>query len=223
MDGPESFWKSPRKVSVVVDNDSWILTYATELVDRIGEQFGDQARLCRSHEEVSEGTVAFYLGCVHLTHESVLRRNRYNLVVHESDLPAGRGYAPLIWQILEGRNDIAVCLFEATRDADAGPIYFRDFLRFEGHELSAELREAQGRMTISLAMRFLAHPLPPLAEPQSGQPSRNPRRTPADSALDPNRTLAEQFELLRVVDNDRYPAFFDYRGHRYRVRIDKVS
>ena len=49
------------------------------------------------------------------------------------------------------------------------------------------------------------------------------RRTPADSRLDPDKSIAEQFELLRVVDNQRYPAFFDHRGRRYRITIEKVD
>ena len=32
-------------------------------------------------------------------------------------------------------------------------------------------------------------------------------------------TLAEQVNLLRVVDEERYPAFFDYRGRRYHMAI----
>jgi methionyl-tRNA formyltransferase len=49
------------------------------------------------------------------------------------------------------------------------------------------------------------------------------RRTPEDSRLDPQRSIAEQFDLLRVVDPDRFPAFFDLCGHRYVVRIEKQA
>jgi methionyl-tRNA formyltransferase len=37
------------------------------------------------------------------------------------------------------------------------------------------------------------------------------------------KTIAEQFDLLRVVDNLRYPAFFDHRGKRYRLTIKKAD
>jgi methionyl-tRNA formyltransferase len=33
--------------------------------------------------------------------------------------------------------------------------------------------------------------------------------------------LAEQFDLLRVVDSERFPAFFEYRGRRYKLKIEK--
>jgi methionyl-tRNA formyltransferase len=56
---------------------------------------------------------------------------------------------------------------------------------------------------------------------QTGEPSYYPRRRPDDSRLDPNKTLAEQFNLLRVVDNERYPAFFEHHGQRYLVKVEK--
>jgi methionyl-tRNA formyltransferase len=38
--------------------------------------------------------------------------------------------------------------------------------------------------------------------------------------LDPQKSLAEQFNILRVVDNDRYPAFFEWNGRRYNLKIE---
>ena len=59
--------------------------------------------------------------------------------------------------------------------------------------------------------------------PQTGDESFYPRRKPDDSRLDPSRTLADQFHLLRVVDNERYPAFFESCGSLYTLRIRKVE
>jgi len=214
-------WQVPRRVSVVVDNDSWILPWAEQLVDQCRRELGDDAGLVRSYEVVPEGEVAFLLGCTGLAPPHVLARNRYNLVVHESAVPEGRGFAPLTWQILEGRNEIMVSLLGVGEEADAGPVYLQRSLRFEGHELNAELRAAQGRTTVELCLAFLAADAPPEGEVQQGEPTWYRQRTPADSELDPNRTIAQQFEQLRVADNERYPAYFDYRGHRYVLRIEK--
>jgi methionyl-tRNA formyltransferase len=49
------------------------------------------------------------------------------------------------------------------------------------------------------------------------------KRTLEDSRLDPMKSIAEQFNLLRVVDNSRYPAFFDLDGFRYIVKIEKAK
>lgn len=215
------WWKKPRRISVVVDNPSWILPFAEQLVSKLRDD-GDQAALRRSHADIGEGIAAFYLGCIHITPPHVFARNRRNLVVHASDLPRGRGFSPLTWLTLDGETDIPICLLEMNAEADAGPVIYRDRLRYEGHELIEEMREALAHKSIELCRRFLAEPIPPEGVPQSGAPSIYPRRRPEDSALDPHRSLAEQFKLLRVVDNDRYPAFFDFRGHRYILTVRKA-
>lgn len=217
-----SWWRRPRRVSVVVDNESWVLPFAERLVSE-ARATGDDATLVRDHEKVAEGAVAFYLGCVHLTPRQILARNRRNLVVHASDLPKGRGFSPLTWQILEGADTITVCLFEAVEALDAGPIMYRERITFEGHELNPEMRRVLGNVHVQLCLRFLAEPTPPMGTPQEGEGSVYPRRRPVDSKLDPYKSLADQFNLLRVVDNDAYPAFFRLRGHTYVLRIEKIA
>jgi len=49
------------------------------------------------------------------------------------------------------------------------------------------------------------------------------RRRPEDSRLDPDKTIREQFNLLRVVDNEKYPAFFDLHGQRFLLKVEKAS
>ncbi|MBY0429664.1 MAG: hypothetical protein K2Q10_00580 [Rhodospirillales bacterium] len=213
------WWRQPRLIHVVVDNPSWILPHAEALVAWI-DGGGDRGVLCRDHDSIGQGAIAFYLGCLRLTPPAVLARNRVNLVVHESDLPKGRGFAPVGWQILEGADAIPVCLIEMTEEADAGPIVLREVMHFRGNELLPELRDAQGRTTVTLCRAYLSAPTPPAGRPQSGAPTSYPRRRPKDSELDPSRSIAEQFNLLRIIDNERYPAFFDYAGRRYRLRIE---
>lgn len=222
MTAGESWWRTPRRIHVVVDNPSWILPYAERLASEL-RAGGDDAALRRRHEEIDEGDVAFYLGCVKITPVEVLERCRRNLVIHASDLPKGRGFSPLTWLILEGRDEIPVCLFEAGAALDAGPVIYRSSLQFEGHELLPELRAALGEEHVALCRRFLAEELPPAGTPQTGEPTVYGRRTPEDSALDPQQSIASQFNLLRVVDNDRYPAYFELHGRRYRLRIEKAA
>jgi len=215
------WWQKPRRINVVVDNPSWIVPFAEHLVSelRLG---GDDAVFVCSHEQISVGAVAFYLGCMHVTPPDVLARSRRNLVVHESDLPKGRGFSPMTWQILEGAKRIPVCLLEAVESVDAGPVIYRDAIVFEGHELVDELRSKLGDKTQSLCRRFLAEQMPPVGEPQVGAGTFYARRRPADSQLDPARTIVDQFDLLRVVDNERYPAWFQHRGNKYKLAIEKM-
>jgi methionyl-tRNA formyltransferase len=216
------WWRRPRRVTVLVDNESWILPHAETLVGELCRR-GDDAALARSQSDVGDGDIVFLLGCIQIVPAEMLARNRRNLVVHESELPEGRGFSPLTWQVIEGRHTIPVCLFEATDELDAGPVIYRDAMELDGHELVDELRALQASKTIDLCLRFLSKASPPAGVPQRGESRRYRRRTPQDSRLDPDKTLHAQFDLLRTIDNERYPAFFDLAGHRYRLRIEAMG
>ena len=216
------WWAKPRKINVVVDNESWILPYAATLVDILNRD-GDNAQLIRDHDGIKQGGISFFLGCVKITPKHVLNRSHRNLVVHASDLPAGRGFSPLTWQILEGKNRIPVCLIEAVDEVDAGPIVERAWIDYNGSELNDELRKPLGQMHIDLCKNFLAHSVPFSGIEQVGKISTYKRRRPSDSRLDPKLSIADQFNLLRVADNERYPVYFDFAGSRYILRIEKTS
>ena len=54
---------------------------------------------------------------------------------------------------------------------------------------------------------------------QTGKESFYRRRKPEDSKLDVDKSIKEQFNLLRTVDNDRYPAYFEMFGRKYIIKI----
>ena len=218
--------ESYTRFSIVIlsDRSSWLNTYLPELVlDWLRD--GHRVLWTHTQSELRPADLCFYLGCSRIVPAEVLGRFRNNLVVHESNLPQGKGWSPLTWQILEGKNRIPVTLLEADKKVDSGVVYMQEWVEFEGHELIGELRDAVARVTLSLCRRFVeAYPaIVAQAREQVGKESFYRRRRPADSRLEPMRSLADQFDLLRVVDNVRYPAFFEWRGHSYVLSIRKAE
>ena len=49
-----------------------------------------------------------------------------------------------------------------------------------------------------------------------------PKRKPKDSEIDPNKTISEQFDLIRVCDPQRFPALFHHRGETYKIILEKL-
>ena len=213
-----AWWAKPRNVSICVDTPGWFDHFAGELAERVSAR-GDVGVFVRNAGEVREGGVAFYLSCMKLTPREILERNHQNVVVHASALPAGRGFSPVVWQVLEGKNHIPISMILAADDPDSGDVLMRDELVLDGSELNDVIRKALGEKIVGMCLAYLDAPEPPTGTPQEGEASWYARRRPEDSRLDPELTIADQFDLLRVVDNDRYPAFFDYRGRRYVLRI----
>ena len=207
-----------KKINVLVDNDSWILPYTDQLAEW-AEQQGYVVNYCRSQNKLTEASVSFFLGCTQIVKPEQLALSQLNLVVHESDLPKGKGFAPVAWQILEGKNIIPVCLIEASEKADSGKIWLKDQIELRGDELCAEWRKLQGQVTVRLCQKFLSEYHKLFPQNQQGDESFYTRRVPVDSQLDPHKTIAEQFGLLRVVDNERYPAFVIYKGRKYIIKI----
>ena len=116
-------------------------------------------------------------------------------------------------------------LFEVVERVDSGDIYLQEWLEFEGHELIDELRQAQAAATLHLCREF-ANRYPEVlksAKPQVGKESFYLRRKPKDSQLDVSCSLAQQFNLLRVVDNAKYPAFFELHNRQYSLKVESLD
>jgi len=208
------------KVNILIDNkSSWIAPYGHKLVERLKAN-GHEALLFNEHQEVEKGDILCLLSCEKIFRDLTL--HQHNLVVHESALPKGKGWSPITWQILEGKNQIPVTLFEAVEKVDAGPIYEQVFITLQGHELLPEIKHLQGMVTIQLIENFVNNFPINIGEVQQGEATYYPRRIAKDSKLDLNKTIEEQFNLLRVCDNERYPAFFIKNEVKYILKIEKA-
>ena len=206
-------------IQILVDNpSSWIMPYTRELVQGLSD-LGQEVLLFHDEQEVMQGDILCLLACEKIF--TNLHLNKHNLVVHESALPRGKGWSPVSWQILEGKNVIPVTLFEASKSVDAGPIYDQILLELEGHELLPEIKHKQGIITQQLILKFVHQYPHNLSKKQEGDSTYYPRRAPEDSELDIHKTIDEQFNLLRVCDNERYPAFFIKDGKKYIFKIEK--
>ncbi len=210
-----------KNVAILTDKNSWFLPYTIKLCN-ILKKNELNVEVYNDHESIkTPKDVVLILSYFKIIPENFLKKNKYNLVVHESDLPQGRGWAPLFWQILEGKNNIPIVLFEATKNADEGKIYIKDYIELTGDELNTEIRSKQAEKTIELCIKFLENNEKIYGYEQKGKPTYYPKRTPDDSELDINKSIREQFNLLRIVNNENFPAFFYYKGNKYSLKIYK--
>jgi methionyl-tRNA formyltransferase len=169
------------------------------------------------------GDLLFLVSCHQIIGAPVRQRFRHTLVVHASALPYGRGMSPHVWQIVQGAGRITVTLLDAVDELDQGDIRHQVELHFDGTELHDEIHarlfDAECEL-MSWAVQHIDHSTPRRQEARGATYFR--KRTPEDSRIDPARPLAEAFDLLRIADPERYPAFFEHRGRRYRLRIERA-
>ena len=185
---------------------------------------GHEVSLIHDAKSLTEGDVLFLVSCSQIITQTARARYRAALVLHAADLPKRRGWSPHVWAVVEGESQITVCLLTANDQVDTGAVWLRKSFTLEGHELLPEINAKLFTTELQLMSELLQRWGQIEPQPQRGDPGPSmQRRTPEHSRLDPNRTIAEQFDLLRVVDSERYPAFIDFRGKRYVIRIEKVA
>ena len=208
------------KITILTDNKkSWFIKYAKQLKNILSKDF--DVKHVYSSDDIVSGDIMFILSCEKILKQKHLGLNKHNIVIHPSRLPLGKGWSPLAWQILEGKNTIPFTLFEANEELDAGGIYFIENLILTGGELNEEIKRLQGELVIKMVRRFIfnMNDLSPFK--QNGRESFYAKRNPEDSLIDIDKTFREQFNLLRVVDNKRYPAFFYLKNQKYVIKIEK--
>lgn len=207
------------KITILTDNPtSWIHPYINILKEELKNH---NVRHIFNSKEIKAGDLMIILSCESILKSSHLSLHKSNIVVHPSKLPLGKGWSPIAWQILEGNNKIPISLFEANERVDAGDVYILDWIKLNGDELNDEIKHLQGIKTIEMVMKYVNNFNSIKGVPQSGQETFYSRRSSLDSEININKTLNEQFNLLRIVDNDRYPAFFIKNGKKYILKIFK--
>lgn len=179
-------------------------------------------RICRGARELEGGDLLFLVSCHQIIRKDVRDTFSHTLVLHASDLPRGRGMSPHIWQIIEGHNEIPVSLLVAEDALDSGDIWAQRKVKLDGFELYDEINELIFAAELDLMTCALDHCTRVAPKPQQGEPTYYRKRTAEDSRIDPAKPLLESFNLLRVADPIRYPAFFELDGRKFRIRIERM-
>ena len=205
------------KIAILTTKIQWFEPYAEELSKKLGN-----IPIFNNHVDFDgKYDIIFILSYHNIIPQEVLKKNGHNIVIHESLLPKGKGWAPLFWQILEGKGNISFAMIEASDGVDSGDIYMQKTLELVGNELNEKLRDKQAKLTIKMCLEFVNnYEKYKVPVEQSGDESFYAKRSKEDSRLDIDKTIKEQFNLLRIVNNDDYPAYFELEGNRYILKIE---
>ena len=181
-------------------------------------------QIVTSKNEIKSGDILFLISCTEIIESDIRNRFSKTLVIHESDLPKGRGWSPISWLILEGKEEIPITLLEAIDKVDAGPIWKKSFVKLEGHELFDEISKKVYTEKIKL-IDFAIGNFGRITHYQQddSEATYYPRRVPNDHEIDVKESISEQFEKLRMSDKNRYPCFFYFRDHKYKIFLEKMD
>lgn len=182
-------------------------------------------RLVRSRSELTSGDFLFLVSCSELIKPEHRRDYRHALVLHASDLPQGRGWSPHVWEIIKGDAAITLSLLEAEDRVDTGRIWLKRRIPIERTLLWHEVNDLLFDTEIQLMSEAIerCEDIQSYLQDPNIEPTYYRKRTPKDSQIDPHRSIAEQFDLMRMCDPDRYPVWFELHGQKYKVILEKQN
>jgi methionyl-tRNA formyltransferase len=143
-------------------------------------------------------------------------------VIHDSLLPAYRGFAPTVWALINREKEVGATLFAMTEGVDAGDIVDQRRIPLGDDDRIAEVMQ---RMTAAYLELLEAN----LKGLLSGTPPRTPqnhagatytcRRLPEDNLIRWEAPTEETYALIRAVSRP-YPGAFTWLEDRRMVAWD---
>lgn len=213
------------KIQFLTSKNSWLNLNKKEQVKRYLKKCSKKITIINNFKDIKKNNdILIILSYFKIIPENFLKRSKYNLVVHESDLPKGKGHSPLFWQILKGKNKVTFTLFEASKSVDSGKYYLKKDFFFKKNYLYDEIKNCQFEFSLSLILKFLKNfksSKKIKSYIQKGKSTFYKKRVKESSELNIRKSLIKQFNLLRIVNNEGHPAFFNFKGNKYIIKIFK--
>ena len=213
------------KIQILISKNSWANQYQNLILKRLNK-FSKTKKIFNNHNHLKKNyDINIIFSYFKKIPKKYLNYSRFNLIPHESDLPKGKGMSPLSWQILANKKKIYFSLIEATSKIDGGLIYYKKKIKIPKSILLPEIKKIQLLENLKLIEKFIKYykkyKKKPKGSKQIGISTHYKMRSRKDSELNINKSLSQQFNLLRIVDNKMYPAFFKIYGKKFFLRIDE--
>lgn len=184
-----------------------------------------EIKLVHSLQELSGGDFLFLISCSEIVNKEHRDKYLFSLVLHASDLPKGRGWSPHVWELINGAETITLCLLEAEDKVDTGKIWLKKEIQIPKTALWSEVNSQLFEAEIALMNQAIKteKKISPTLQENHSTTNYYRRRNPTDSELDPKKSIAQQFDLLRMCDPDRFPAWLTMYGQKYKLTLEKVD
>lgn len=132
--------------------------------------------------------------------------------LHASDLPQGRGGAPVNWSIIHGEPAVTMSLFEFVPEVDDGDVLGQRSVPVEDRDTVGTVYD---RLTVAsfdllddALERLEAGGLNPVSQNRA-EATYRPNRTPDDGWMDWRASARDQYNFVRAL-TDPYPGAFTF-------------
>ena len=213
------------KIQILISKNSWANSYKIFIKKKL-KRYSKKIIFLNNHKKIKKNyEVNIIFSYFQKIEKKFLNLSKNNLILHESNLPKGRGMSPISWQIMQGKKIITFSLINASEKIDAGKIYYQRKVKFNGTELFDEIKKSQLINNLKLIDKFLKNKFilnkNLKLRNQRGRATYYKLRNPSESEIKIHKSIKSQINLLRICDFQNYPAFFYYKKKKFLIKLIK--
>ena len=208
------------KIQILTSKNSWLNLNKKILIKK--KRIWKNIKILNDHKKIKKNyDVTAILSYYKIIPEKFLKHSKYNLVVHESNLPKGRGFSPLYWQIINGINKITFSLFECSKRMDTGKIYIKRKFIFPSSLTYSEIKKKQLSSALSLLEIFIKNFKKNKIKSfsQKGKATYYKKIPKNFSKINIKKSIISQINIIRTRDNQKFPSYFFYKKRKYFLKL----
>lgn len=154
-------------------------------------------------------------------------QDRLLINIHPAILPQYKGYHTEPYVIINAEKEHGITAHRLTQGLDDGDILHQLKFSISKFSTTASIKaQAHDRMP-----EFIGELLPLIVTgrvqeiPQDASLTKvvAPKRSPADSEVDPNVSLSDLYNIVRACDYENYPAFFYVDGQKIFISMRRAD
>lgn len=158
--------------------------------------------------------------------DEVIRAAKLAINIHPALLPEYKGYHPVPHVLINNESHHGITAHIIDSKLDAGDIIYQK--KFEISKLSTlnglqeRVNEIMPSFLHDLCLKVSSGDYTLTENKDSGTKIVAGKRTPSDSEIPLDITMAEAYDRVRACDERRFPAFIMIDGHKMLLKIEKV-
>lgn len=157
--------------------------------------------------------MCFVLGWYYIIDQKVIDSVPMGFIgIHNSLLPRYRGFAPLVWSIINGETQVGFSLFDFSEKMDEGDIWATGRVDVEDNDsISDVIEKINNEIIVTLDnvyLKILRGEIKPRKQ-ENGTPSYGAKRIPEDGVIDWTQPSLRVHNFIRA-QSDPYPGAYSF-------------
>lgn len=170
--------------------------------------------------------LCFLIGWYWIIKEKILNMASYGFVgIHGSLLPKYRGWAPLVWPIINGEKESGISLFYLDNGLDSGDIIAQKKFLINVEDTIEDVLSKAERLAEIILIEYgplLLNGKAPRTKQNDELASYCSKRTPSDGKIDWKDTNINIYNFIRA-QTEPYPGAFCYSENNQKIIINKAK